>query len=236
VQDLGLGLTVNQVRRVAFRVADAAGMNHPFSRQGQMTGWYRRDKLGERYNLSLWTPENLSTYRRSTANRTLLNDFHDKEQNLLTEPDLRDEPSCLWNCDETGLTYVMKYGKTVCRVGRKYVSKQRSGEKGVTTTLLCCICASEMSVPPMVIFRGVRINDPLGETPMPSLVRLSPKGWIAADLFAEWVQHFIECTPSHRLVILFLDSHASHITHEILSKASDNGTHPVTFPSHTTRL
>jgi hypothetical protein len=71
---------------------------------------------------------------------------------------------------------------------------------------------------------------------MCSLVHLSPKGWINAEQFAEWFQHFIECISSHRPVVLFTDSHASHITPEILSKTSYNGIHLVTFPSHTTHL
>jgi hypothetical protein len=71
---------------------------------------------------------------------------------------------------------------------------------------------------------------------MCSLVHLSPNGWINADLFAEWFQNFIECISSHRPVVLFVDSHVSHITAEILSKTSDNGIHLVTFPSHTTYL
>jgi len=116
-----------------------------------------------------------------------------------------------------------------------YVYKQNSGDKGVTTTLLCCICASGMSIPTLVIFKGVRKNM-IGRNPMCSLVHLSPKGWINAILFAEWFQHFIECISSHRLVVLFMDSHVSDITPKILSKTSDNGIHLVTFPSHMTHL
>jgi len=82
----------------------------------------------------------------------------------------------------------------------------------------------------MAIFKGVRMNERLAETPMPSLVRLSPKGWINVDLFAGWFQHFIGCIPSHNPVVFFIHSHASHIIREIFSKASDNGTHFVTFP------
>jgi len=46
-----------------------------------------------------------------------------------------------------------------------YVYKQSSGDNSVTTTLLCCICASGMSIPPMVIYKGVRKNELLAETP-----------------------------------------------------------------------
>jgi hypothetical protein len=59
---------------------------------------------------------------------------------------------------------------------------------------------------------------------------------LVRDLFAEWFQHFIERIPYHRPVFVFMDSHGSHITPEILSKVSDNGVHLATFPSHTTHL
>jgi hypothetical protein len=53
-KDLGFGLAVNRVRRVAFKVVEAAEMNHPFNRL------YWWDKLKERYNLSLKTPQNIT--------------------------------------------------------------------------------------------------------------------------------------------------------------------------------
>ena len=33
MQDLGFGLTVNQVRQAAFKVVEAAGKNHPFNQE-----------------------------------------------------------------------------------------------------------------------------------------------------------------------------------------------------------
>jgi hypothetical protein len=93
-----------------------------------------------------------------------------------------------------------------------------------------------MSIPPRVIFKRVRMNDRLAESPMPSLIRLSPKGWIITDPFVKWFQHFIECIPPHAPVILFMDSHASHMTPEILSLALVNDIHLVTLPVHTTHL
>jgi hypothetical protein len=130
----------------------------------------------------------------------------------------------------------MKSGKSVSQVGRRYVYKQSFGKKGVTTTLLYCISASGMSIPPMVIFKCVRMYNRLAESPMPSLILLSPKGRIDTDTFVEWFQYFIECIPPHRPVILFMDSHASHVTPEILSLALDNDIHLVTFPANTTHL
>jgi hypothetical protein len=131
----------------------------------------------------------------------VLNDFHKKVKNMLSKLDIKDKPACIWTEMEIVLLNVIEFGNTVCQVGRKYVYKHSSGDKGVTTTLLYCVCASGRSILLMVIFKGVRLNEWLAETSMPSLVCLSPKGWISADLFAEWFQRFIKCIPSHRPVI-----------------------------------
>ncbi|KAJ4436446.1 hypothetical protein ANN_19079 [Periplaneta americana] len=133
MQDMGFGLTVNQVRMVAFKVVEAAGIKHPFNRESKMA---------------------------AIATRAHLEDFYDKVESLLNSLGIADKPSRLWNCDEMGLSYVLRSGKIVCRV--------------VHTTC--------------------------------------------------------------KTVVLFMDSHASHVTPEFLSMAGDNNVHIVTFPSHTTHL
>ncbi|XP_049813585.1 uncharacterized protein LOC126260304 [Schistocerca nitens] len=234
MQSLGFGLTVNQMRSIVYRVAEAAAIKRPFSKDMQMAGWW--DGLKQQYNLSLRTPENLSLDCAAMANRPHLNDFYDRIKQLINKLNLGDKPARPWNCDELGLSYVLKSGKVVSQVGKKYIYKQSFGERGTTTTVLCCVSASGMSVPPMVIFKGVRMSDKFCVSSMPSLIHLSLKGWINADLFLEWFQHFLECIPPHRPIILFMDSHESHMIPETLSLASDNDVHIVTFSAHITHL
>ena len=52
-------------------------------------------------------------------NRTLIGDFYEKVENLLTQLDIKDKQVHLWNWDEAGLMYAMKYDKTMCQLGRK---------------------------------------------------------------------------------------------------------------------
>jgi len=40
MQDLGLSLTVSQVRLLAFKAVKAAGINHKFNWESQMALWY----------------------------------------------------------------------------------------------------------------------------------------------------------------------------------------------------
>jgi hypothetical protein len=71
-----------------------------------MAGWYWWDMLKELYNLSRRTPQNVSMCGASAMNRTLLSDFYDIVEELLTKLDLKDKPVCIWNCDETGLSCI----------------------------------------------------------------------------------------------------------------------------------
>jgi hypothetical protein len=60
MQDIGFGLTVNQVRHTAFQVAETVGIKHPFNKESKLAEWHWWMSFKARYNLSLRTPQNLS--------------------------------------------------------------------------------------------------------------------------------------------------------------------------------
>jgi len=51
-----------------------------------------------------------------------------------------------------------------------------------------------------------------------------------------WFRFFIDSIPSARPVILFMDSHASHINMDVISLAKENQIYLFTFPAHTSHL
>jgi hypothetical protein len=104
---------------LVYEVVEAAGINHPFHRESQMAGWYWWNKLRERYNLSLRTPQNQAIHRASMANRALIDDLYDKVERVVTELDLKCKPARLWNCVKTGLTSHEIWKK--CQPGREKV-------------------------------------------------------------------------------------------------------------------
>ncbi|KAJ8882881.1 hypothetical protein PR048_014703 [Dryococelus australis] len=63
------------------------------------------------------------------------------------------------------------------------------------------------------------------------LVRLSKNGWINTDLFFEWFNNFLVNIPLQRPVILLMDSHASHLSPQILELAAKNDVHIGEKPS-----
>jgi len=110
----------------------------------------------KRYNLTLKVPENLAAYRASMANSHMISDFYSKLYSLMIQLGIKDMPDRLWNCDETGLSYVVKPNKVVTAIGKRYVYKRTYADRGETHTLLGCVCANGAWIPPLIIFKGVR--------------------------------------------------------------------------------
>ncbi|KAJ8892041.1 hypothetical protein PR048_004608 [Dryococelus australis] len=115
MQELGFGLTVNQIRHLAYKSAEHSGSQHPFNKTKEMAGWFWWLNFKSRRQ-----PEYLTLYRASTANRDILNDFYTKLENLAESLQVTHLPGRFWNVDETGLTYVIKPNKVVTVVGKKY--------------------------------------------------------------------------------------------------------------------
>lgn len=78
----------------------------------------------KRYNLTLRVSENLDAYRASMANSHMINDFYSKLDSLMNQLGIKDMPERFWNCDETGLSHVVKPNKVVTDIGKRYVYKR----------------------------------------------------------------------------------------------------------------
>lgn len=237
MQELGFGLTVQNIRKLAFSVAKSVDRGHFFMEDNEIASKWWWTNFKKRYGLTLRVPENLAAYRASMANPTMLADFYTKLEALVTKLGIKDTPGRIWNCDETGLSFVVKPNKVVTALGKRYVYKRSYADRGETTTVLGCICDNGSYIPPLVIFKGVRWNPDLARGAIPnSLVKLSPKGWINSDIFLEWFQFFINSVPKERPIILLMDSHASHLSLAVLELAKQNNIHLFTFPAHTSHL
>jgi hypothetical protein len=103
MQELGFGLTVSMVRKVAYKLVKSAGHEHLMnsdSDSGSKWWWVCYKK---RYNFTLRVPENIAAYRASVASREMINDFCSKLEALTDKLRIKDMPDPLWNCDEAGL-------------------------------------------------------------------------------------------------------------------------------------
>ncbi|XP_047994772.1 uncharacterized protein LOC125232964 [Leguminivora glycinivorella] len=237
MQELGFGLTVNRIREIAFELAQSEGSALFFNNEKRVAGWNWWVSFKNRHGLSLRPlrqPENLSAGRAVCSNEIVLNDFYEKLEKTFKDHDLMDSPERIWNCDETGLMYVHKPEKIVTHIGKKYIYNRSYAEKGTTTTVLACMNAAGCFISPMVIFKGKGNYAELQDGAFSnSMTRMSPKGWVNADLFLEWLKFFNENIPPARPVFLIMNSHASHNTPQVLEYAKSHQIVLFTMPAHT---
>ncbi|CAH1284696.1 unnamed protein product [Diabrotica balteata] len=172
MQELGFGLTVYQIRKYAYDLAKVDGREKFLPSTNCIASKWWWNSFKSRYNLCLRVPENLSAYRASMANEFMIKDFFSKLNDVLTKLNIKNTPKLIWNCDETGLSYVVKPSKVNTGIGKKYVFKRSYAERGQTQTMLACICADGTWIPPMVIFKSVTWNDTLKNDAPPSTMEL----------------------------------------------------------------
>lgn len=233
LQQMGHGLSRKEIIQLAGDV-DAKNETKVFKNSLPSKRWYK--SFMARHNLTLRQPENLSSARSSMATSDVKEEFFNKLMNLIKE--LNISGADLYNVDETGLTLVNKGGKIVAPKGSKTVVMKKSGERSENITLVVsCNATASVILPPMVIFKGVRMNEDLmKEAPEDTIFATSLKGYIDSEIFYMWFVKFLNRIPAKRPVLLLLDGHASHLSKETLLLARENQVHFLMFPPHTTHL
>ena len=142
--------------------------------------------------------------------------------------------------DETGLTTVYVPPKVFGPKRVKQLGQVTSAERGTLTTVVGCVIAGGITVPPG--FRWPRkthrnVEQYMRGTPSGSLGSLSETGWMTAQNLLKWMTHFIKQTkPTPQdPVLLILDNHISHLSPDVISMAKTNRVVLCKFPPHTTQ-
>ena len=102
-------------------------------------------------------------------------------ESTLTENGLLDDPTKLFNCDETGMPLNPKPLKTVCKLGAKDPS-YITGNSKVQISVLACSSAARYALPPYVVFDRKTLNQELTRGEVPGTVY----GLSSNELFQYW--------------------------------------------------
>lgn len=149
--------------------------------------------MKDNHCLSLRTPEATSIARAGAFDKECVYGFFDKYESILDE--YKFTANQIYNVDETGLSTVHKPMKIVAQKGKHQVGALTSGERGLTTTGVCCMNAAREFIPPMVIFKRERKNDCLKKGAPPGTVfGCSTNGWITSELYVQLLEHFVKST------------------------------------------
>lgn len=238
MEELLFGVTINDVRKLAYQIAEHNNIPHNFNRQTQMAGkkWFYGFRARHK-ELTLREPEATSMARARGFNKENVGEFFDILKRVIDENAI--DATRLFNVDETGVSTVQnKCQKVLAKKGKRQVGSVSSGERGVNTTVVCCTSASGSYVPPMIIFKRMRMANELKVgAPPGGLVEVSESGYINSALFVQWMKHFVDTVkPSvDKRVLLLLDGHTTHSKNlEALQIARENGVIMLQLPGHTT--
>ncbi|XP_026688144.1 uncharacterized protein LOC103521868 [Diaphorina citri] len=132
------GLTILDLRSLAYQFAKMNGIQHPFSVQEELAGedWVEQF-LKRQADISLRTPEPTSAARAAAFNRESVKKFFGLLEELVDKYEF--PPSRVYNCDETGISTVPnKRSKILSLKGKKQVGSLSSAERGTLITAEIC--------------------------------------------------------------------------------------------------
>ena len=145
------GVTVNDLRRLAFQIT---ALNHFFRR-------FSEDKeiAGKKlcYGFMRRHPQLSQRQQKATSlagaqdfNRERVKEFFGMLEGTVVNNNL--DTARIYTLDEIGLTTVQnKPRRVVSREGRTTICSVSSGESGVNTTAVCCVSVTDCYVPPILI-------------------------------------------------------------------------------------
>uniref|UniRef100_A0A1X7TGB8 HTH CENPB-type domain-containing protein n=1 Tax=Amphimedon queenslandica TaxID=400682 RepID=A0A1X7TGB8_AMPQE len=229
---IGFPCTVSEVLALVRQTIQSKGL----SDVSISYGWWQ--KFCSRHSeLSLRTAVPLSLSRAMATDNSVIQKYFDILEDTLKENSLFNNPTRIFNCDETGLPLNPKSLKVVSGRGAKNVS-QITGEGKSQITVLACTCAAGVPLPPFVIFDRKTFNDQLmvGEIPG-TLYGSSPNGWISRELFLYWFRKlFLTSVPRVRPLLLLMDGHSTHYGPDLIKIAAEEQILIFVLPPNTTHL
>ena len=216
------GLTTNASRELAYQFAKRNHIKTPQTRdKNNIAGCdWLRGFLKRHQQLSIRSPEATSIGRATSFNRENVNKCYGNLETVMVK--YKFQPNSIHNIDETGLMTVHKPPKVIASKGEKQVGQITSGERGQLITMCGAINAVGNSIPPLLIFPRVNFRSHmLNGAPSGTIGAANPSGWMNADIFEPWLDHFIKHSHSTKdnPTLLIMDNHVSHVSLAVIDKA-----------------
>jgi len=141
-QKLGFGLTIRDVRQMAFQFAKRNSIDNKFNEENSSAGrdWFLAF-MRRHPQLSLRQAQGISYARAECMNKPMVHAFFDLYEKEADTLSLRCSPQSIYNADETGLQLHLRPGKVIAEKGVKSVLQVTNSERGEAVTVLACCSA-----------------------------------------------------------------------------------------------
>ncbi|XP_025837637.1 uncharacterized protein LOC112906837 [Agrilus planipennis] len=231
------GCTIQDLRRVAFQLAQRNNIQTPFKSNEAGRAWTDLFLNRHKDRLSIRKPCGTSYARALGFNKENVKKYFDLLETAYEKHNFT--ANRVYNVHETGLSIVQsKIPHVIGRKGKRQIAAITSAERGSTITIIACMSAGGDYVPPLIIFPRTNMTQTLMKgSPPGSIGRAHPSGWVQSNIFTEWFSHFISHTKPTKEspVLLGLDGHYSHVRNiDVINLARENHVTIVCFPPHST--
>ncbi|XP_018302582.1 uncharacterized protein [Mycetomoellerius zeteki] len=236
--DINYGLSLLELRKLAYEYAKKIGISYPDSwdAKGEASSDWQLSFIKRHRNLSLRTPEQVSQNRAKSFNKENVDAFFSNLSSVLNATPF--EAHRIWNMDECGCpTVPTKAVKIIAPKGKKRVGTSTSAERGTNVTLALSVSATGQSIPPFYLFPRKNMKDVYMTHATQGAVGIANgSGWMTSDQFLKYMEHFIKHAGANKdsPTLLLLDNHTSHLSIDTLELALDHGITMLSFLPHCT--
>ena len=185
---------------------------------------------------------------RSAVTQEALNEWFVELCQYMTTagyPDIFDDPTRIYNADESGFPLFPECGKVLYNVrNRKHVYQAGLSSSKWQVTGLLCMSAAGHYTKPLIVFPGVlprvELRNRFYERFPQGLFGNSENGWMDSELFAQWLENSFNVDITQRRitkpVLLLVDGAKVHISIESAEYCASNGIYLYTLYPNSTHI
>lgn len=233
----GFAPTHQQVREIAYKVASAQGDTRPIG-QSWVEGFLQRNPT-----IKSLRNVRIDVQRVESVTQSILRNFFALAEQAGVG---KTHPSLLFNMDETGLMEGEGTNGIALGAAEKRVIYSKKTTSRVWTTIIECVSAGGLSLPPLVIFKGKSVQKQWFPSSMDCFegwqFTATENGWTSYPCGTEWLlkvfipgtQGLADSLGSNR--ILVLDGHGSHCTDDFLYECFKAGIYLLFLPAHSSHI
>ena len=228
--EIGYGKTKKDLFEKVAQIVTKLNISTPFNDNRPSESWYR-GFMGRYPELKRKQALLLSKQRAGITRENLNEWFTDLRKYLETtgNEDILEEPSRIFNADETGFPLAPRPGRVIASTKQPHVYQFGSSSKQQITVLVAA-SASAHYISPLVVFPGTNFRQTFMEhfyNELPDAVfGRSGNGWMDQELFLNWLQSGFdpECTKKgiKRPILLMVDGARVHISLDISKFCDQN--------------